>query len=123
MPNWKAGFNHGPGSSGAGAARGRQGAARTLLPEDHLEGLTATVRHDDGLRAFAFAVANTAMSLFLLTFLVDEARFPPAVAGTVLRVARGKRCRWAPSSRVPRRNDRRRPRLCRGERFFSPGGA
>jgi GPH family glycoside/pentoside/hexuronide:cation symporter len=50
--------------------------------------LPAHVRHGYGFGAFAFAVANTAMLFFLLKFLVDEAKLGPALAGSVLLVAK-----------------------------------
>lgn len=50
--------------------------------------LPASVRHGYGVGAFSFALANTTILFFLLKFLVDEARLAPAVAGTVILVAK-----------------------------------
>lgn len=50
--------------------------------------LPASVRHGYGIGALSFAIANTAVLFFLLKFLVDEVRLAPAVAGTVLLVAK-----------------------------------
>jgi GPH family glycoside/pentoside/hexuronide:cation symporter len=50
--------------------------------------LPARVRLGYGFGAFGFAVANTAVMFFILKYLVDGARLSPAVAGTVLLVAK-----------------------------------
>ena len=50
--------------------------------------LPASLKHGYGVGAFAFSIANTAVMFFLLKFLVDEAHLAPAVAGTVLLVAK-----------------------------------
>ncbi|MBN1335128.1 MAG: MFS transporter [Deltaproteobacteria bacterium] len=50
--------------------------------------LPARVRHGYGLGALGFSVANTAIMFFILKYLVDGAGLSPAVAGTVLLVAK-----------------------------------
>ncbi|MDP2316912.1 MAG: MFS transporter [Pseudomonadota bacterium] len=50
--------------------------------------LPAHVRHGYGIGALSFAIANTAMLFFLLKFLVDEVQLDPALAGSVLLVAK-----------------------------------
>jgi GPH family glycoside/pentoside/hexuronide:cation symporter len=53
-----------------------------------MSSLPAFVRHGYGVGALSFALANTTILFFLLKFLVDEARLAPAVAGTVILVAK-----------------------------------
>ncbi len=50
--------------------------------------LPARVRHGYGVGALGLAVANTAVMFFILKYLVDGAGLSPAVAGTVLLVAK-----------------------------------
>ncbi len=51
--------------------------------------LTTRVRHGYGLGALAIAIANTSMMFFLLKYLIDVARLPPATAGLVLFIGKG----------------------------------